>query len=87
MNELYDPTRITAQKSTFKDLKDLERKPLRHCEGDGKVTFTKLFLMSLKGIVKVMYIINIYKPLMALFPKLTVLKGLVSHSGWYDVRG
>ena len=27
------------------DLKDLEREPLRHCEGDGKVTFTRPFLM------------------------------------------
>ena len=33
------------QKLTFKKLKDLERKPLRHCEGDGKVTFTRPFLM------------------------------------------
>ena len=33
------------KKKTFKDLKDLEREPLRHCEGDGKVTFTRPFLM------------------------------------------
>ena len=25
--------------------KDLEREPLRHCEGDGKVTITRPFLM------------------------------------------
>ena len=36
---------LTAQKYTFKDLKDLEREPLRHREGDGKVTFTKPYLM------------------------------------------
>ena len=35
----------TAQNYTFKDLKDLETKPLRHCEGDGKVTFPRPFLM------------------------------------------
>ena len=27
------------------DLKDLVREPLRHCEGDGKVTFIRPFLM------------------------------------------
>ena len=32
------------QEQTFMDLKDLEREPLRHCEGDGKVTFTRPFL-------------------------------------------
>ena len=26
-------------------LKDLEREPLRHCEGNGMVTFTRTFLM------------------------------------------
>ena len=35
------PVNNTARK----DLKDLEREPLRHCGGDGKVTFTRPFLM------------------------------------------
>ena len=39
------PVITTAQNKTFKDLKDLEREPLRHCKGDEKVTFTRLFLM------------------------------------------
>ena len=29
----------------FKDLKDLEREPLSHCEGDGKITFARSSLM------------------------------------------
>ena len=32
-------------KKIFNNLKDLEREPLRHCEGDEKVTFTRPFLM------------------------------------------
>ena len=36
---------ITARKLTFNDLKYLEREPLRYCEGDGKVTFTRPFLL------------------------------------------
>ena len=31
----------TAQNQTFKELKE----PLRYCKGDGKVTFTKPFLL------------------------------------------
>ena len=33
------------QEYTFKDIKNLEREPLRDCEGDVKVTFTRPFLM------------------------------------------
>ena len=39
----------TARKLTFKDLKDLEREPLRHCEGDGKVTFRDWSLITGRG--------------------------------------
>ena len=37
----------TARDKTFKELKCLERGPLRYCKGDcnGKVTFTRPFLM------------------------------------------
>ena len=40
--------RITVRKKTFNDLKDLEREPLRYCKCDGKVTFTRPFLMLVK---------------------------------------
>ena len=60
-------------------------RPLRHCEGDGKVTFTRLFLMLCK--VTFDEEVNILEryckgnvPLTFLFPKSKVLKGLVSHS-------
>ena len=62
----------TVRKKTFNDLKDLEREPLRYCKCDGKVTFTRPFLMLgkvtfdepvnvLKGIVKVTFPSH-YKP-------------------------
>ena len=35
---------FSVRKKTFKELKDLEREPLRYCKGDGKVTFTRPFL-------------------------------------------
>ena len=40
-----DLASITVLKYTFKVLTDLEREPLRYWKGDGKVTFTKPFLM------------------------------------------
>ena len=33
------------RKKTYKEHKDLEREPLRYGKGDGKVTFTRPFLM------------------------------------------
>ena len=80
---------ITARKQTY-DLKDLEREPLRYCKCDGKVTFTRPFLML--GKVTFNERVNVleryckgdlsitFKTLMALFPKSKVLKGLVSRS-------
>ena len=35
----------TAQKYIFKELKDLKGEPLKYCKVDGKVTFTRPFLM------------------------------------------
>ena len=35
----------TARKHTFKELKYLEREPLRYWKGDGKVNCTKSFLI------------------------------------------
>ena len=35
----------TAPKQTFKELKLLEREPLRYCKCDGDVTFTRPFLI------------------------------------------
>ena len=35
----------TAHNYTFKEMKLLEREPFRYCRYDGKVTFTRLFLM------------------------------------------
>ena len=43
--EVHILTQVPVVKLTFKDLKNLEREPLRHCEVDGKLTFTRHFLM------------------------------------------
>ena len=57
----------------------LEREPLRYCKGDGNVTFTKPFLML--GKVTFDEHVNVLERycthLLALFPKLRVLKGLI----------
>ena len=39
--EVHIPTQVPLVKLTFKDLTDLEREQLRHCEVDGKLTFTR----------------------------------------------
>ena len=35
----------TVQKKTFKELKCMEKEPLRSCKGDGKITFTRPLVM------------------------------------------
>ena len=72
-------------------LKDLEREPLRYCKCDGKVTFTRPFLML--GKVTFDERVNVFEKYCKgdlsitftnlngdLFPKSKVLKGLVSRS-------
>ena len=36
---------VTLHENRPKERKDLEREPLRYCKGDGKVTFTRPFLI------------------------------------------
>ena len=68
-----------VRKQTFKELKPLERESLKYCKCDGKVTFTRHFLMLDKvtfgeyiNALERWYIVHIYKTLIALFPKLKV---------------
>ena len=63
------------KKKTFNELKGLEREPLKYWKGDGKVTFTRPFLMLgnvtfdtqvyifLGMVLKRRYITHIYKTL------------------------
>ena len=72
----------------------MEREPLRYCKGDGKVTFTRPFLMLGKVTFDHDEDVNVIERYctgdISLFQKLKVLKGLILCSvcklSWYTFR-